>query len=136
MNLHIVVSHLKDSFLALQLLAIVPSHSNMGLIWGDVVCFHFLEQKRRQHKEWKRERTMCSKDPYKSREGCLYHQTTQEPNKPSKRAYLNDHTITPSHKHPDWIYLNASCVQECVCIQLCVCVVIQFNKCSCVYSII
>lgn len=67
---------------------------------------------------------MHSEDPYKSREGRLYHQTTQESNKPSKRTYLNDHTITPSHKHPDWIYLNASCVQGCVCIQLCVCVVI------------
>lgn len=63
----------------------------------------------------------CSKDPYKSRAGCLCHQTTKEPNKPSKRTYLSDHTITPSNKHPDWTCLNALCVQGCVCVCTHVC---------------
>lgn len=135
MVLHRVVSHLKDGFLAFQLLAIVPSRSHRTCM-GDVVCFHFLEQKRRNVEDENGKELCYRKDPYKSRPGCLCHQTTEEPNKPSKRTYLSDHTITPSNKYPDWIYLNASCVQGSVRVCTCmyVCVVIKFNKCSCVYS--
>lgn len=72
-------------------------------------------------KDGKGKELWCRKGPYKSRAGRLYHQTTQEPNKPSKRTYLRDHTIIPSNEHRDWIHLNASCVQECVCMRMYVC---------------
>lgn len=98
---------------------------------------HVLEQKGGNVKNEKGEGLCYSKDPYKSRPGCLCHQTTQEPNKPSKRTYLSDHSITPSNKHPDrFIWMLHVHKDVCACACMHVCVAMQFNKCSCVYSII
>lgn len=89
-----------------------------GMMW-----FVFISWNRRggNVKDGNGKEPCCRKDPYKSRAGCLCHQTTEEANKPSKGTYLNDHTITPPNKHPDWIYLNASCLQESVCVHMYVC---------------
>lgn len=47
--------------------------------------------------------------------------TTQEPNKPSKRTYLSNHTITPSNKHPDWEISECFvCANVCVYVHVCV----------------
>lgn len=47
--------------------------------------------------------------------------TTQEPNKPSKKTYLSDDTITPSNKHPEWeLFESFVCARVCVYVHVCI----------------